>query len=64
MATIVTRVTGTTAVNRPLTNEEIDANFINLNAAIVSGGGGSLNLDGGIPSSNYGGITAINGGTP
>ena len=28
------------------------------------GGGGSPNLDGGIPSSNYGGITAINGGTP
>jgi len=29
-----------------------------------SGGGGSPNLDGGIPSSNYGGITAIDGGTP
>jgi len=28
------------------------------------GSGGSPNLDGGIPSSNYGGITAINGGTP
>jgi hypothetical protein len=28
------------------------------------GGGGSPNLDGGIPSSNYGGITAIDGGTP
>jgi hypothetical protein len=28
------------------------------------GGGGSPNLDGGTPTSNYGGITAINGGTP
>jgi len=31
MATIVTRQTGTTAVNRPLTNTELDNNFINLN---------------------------------
>ena len=29
-----------------------------------TGGGGSPNLDGGIPSSNYGGITAIDGGSP
>jgi hypothetical protein len=29
-----------------------------------TGGGGSPNLDGGVPSSNYGGITAIDGGTP
>jgi len=28
------------------------------------GSGGSPNLDGGIPSSNYGGITPIDGGTP
>jgi hypothetical protein len=28
------------------------------------GGGGSGSLDGGTPTSNYGGITAINGGTP
>jgi hypothetical protein len=28
------------------------------------GGGGSPNLDGGTPTSNYGGITAIDGGTP
>jgi hypothetical protein len=46
MAIIVTRDTGTTAVNRPLTNAELDANFINLNAAIVSssGSGGSSNI--------------------
>jgi len=31
MATIVTRQVGTTALNRPLTNIEIDTNFINLN---------------------------------
>jgi hypothetical protein len=35
-----------------------------LNIPIYSGGGGSPNLDGGIPSSNYGGITAIYGGAP
>jgi hypothetical protein len=34
MATIVTRDTGATAVNRPLTIAEVDTNFINLNAAI------------------------------
>jgi hypothetical protein len=32
--------------------------------ATPSGGGGSPNLDGGTPTSNYGGITAIDGGTP
>lgn len=31
MATIVTRVTGATAKNAPLSNTEIDTNFINLN---------------------------------
>jgi hypothetical protein len=31
MTTIVTRETGATAKNSPLTNAEIDANFINLN---------------------------------
>jgi len=32
--------------------------------ATPSGSGGSPNLDGGTPTSNYGGITAIDGGTP
>lgn len=36
MATIVTRDTGATAVNRPLTNAELDANFINLNADVTN----------------------------
>jgi len=35
-----------------------------LNIPQYTGGGGSPNLDGGTPSSNYGGITAIDGGTP
>lgn len=34
MAIIVTRDTGATAVNRPLTNTELDNNFINLNTDI------------------------------
>lgn len=36
MATIVTNITGATAVNRPLTNTELDNNFINLNAAVTT----------------------------
>lgn len=32
MSTIVTRQTGATAKNAPLTNTELDNNFINLNA--------------------------------
>jgi hypothetical protein len=36
MATIITRQTGGTAVNRPLTNAELDSNFINLNTDISS----------------------------
>jgi DNA-binding phage protein len=36
MAIIVTRETGATAVNRPLTNVELDNNFINLNSDIQS----------------------------
>jgi len=40
MATIITREVGATAKGSPLTNAEIDNNFINLNAAIGSGGGG------------------------
>jgi len=35
MAIIVTRETGATALNRPLTNTEVDNNFINLNADII-----------------------------
>jgi hypothetical protein len=34
-----------------------------LNIPQYTGGGGSPNLDGGTPSSNYGGITAIDGGS-
>jgi hypothetical protein len=35
MPTIVTRETGVTSKDAPLTNAEVDANFINLNQAIV-----------------------------
>ena len=41
MATIVTRATGTPAVNRPLTYTEIDNNFINLNTDIQTRATGS-----------------------
>jgi hypothetical protein len=41
----------------------LTTNGTNTSWAAVSGGG-SPNLDGGTPSSNYGGITAIDGGTP
>jgi hypothetical protein len=34
MATIITREVGATAKGSPLTNAEVDANFINLNTAI------------------------------
>jgi hypothetical protein len=37
MAVIVTREVGATAKNSPLTNAELDNNFINLNEAIGSG---------------------------
>jgi hypothetical protein len=36
MATIITRETGATAVNRALTNAELDNNFINLNADVAT----------------------------
>ena len=48
MATIITREVGTTAKGSPLTNAEIDNNFINLNAAkveLVNGTIPSLDLD-------------------
>jgi hypothetical protein len=39
-------------------------NTLNIPQYSGGGGGGSPNLDGGTPTSNYGGITAIDGGTP
>jgi hypothetical protein len=67
MATIVTFETGTTAVNRPLTFAELDANFININNAILSilaGTGSYTGLGGGAPDSVYTSTDAITGGTP
>lgn len=34
MATIITRVLGGTAINIPLTNAQVDTNFINLNTEL------------------------------
>jgi hypothetical protein len=61
MATIITRDTGGTAVNRPLTNAEVDNNFINLNTDIgtrvpstekgSANGVASLDSSGKVPSS-------------
>lgn len=34
MATIITRVLGGTAINIPLTNSQVDNNFINLNTEL------------------------------
>ena len=34
MATIITRVLGGTAINIPLTNSQVDTNFINLNTEL------------------------------
>ena len=36
MATIVTREFGATAKGSPLTNQELDNNFINLNAELAA----------------------------
>ena len=36
MAVIITRVTGATAKGSPLSNTEVDNNFINLNTEVVS----------------------------
>ena len=36
MAVIITRVTGATAKGSPLSNTEVDDNFINLNTEVVS----------------------------
>lgn len=30
----------------------------------LSGGGSIVNIDGGVPSTNYGGVSSIDGGTP
>jgi hypothetical protein len=44
MATIITRVLGATAKGTPLTNEEVDNNFINLNTEVGLKMVKSLNL--------------------
>jgi hypothetical protein len=60
MATIITRETGATAKGSPLTNAELDANFVNLNTEVstkiaaaekgTAGGVATLGVDGKVPS--------------
>ena len=45
-------------------NLSIDAAGVLSETGGGGGSGGSSNLDGGTPTSNYGGITAIDGGSP
>lgn len=46
MTTIVTRLTGGTAKNAPLTNTELDNNFINLNTDKVEASANIITLSG------------------
>jgi hypothetical protein len=46
MTTIVTRITGGTAKNAPLTNTELDNNFINLNTDKVEASANIITLSG------------------
>jgi hypothetical protein len=50
MATIITRVLGGTAINIPLTNSQVDTNFINLNTEL----GEKL-----VKASNLGDLTSL-----
>jgi hypothetical protein len=50
MATIITRVLGGTAINIPLTNSQVDTNFINLNTEL----GEKL-----VKTSNLGDLTSL-----
>jgi hypothetical protein len=64
------QTTATAAINALLPSQAANSGkFLTTNGTTVSwvtvsGGGGSPNLDGGTPTSNYGGITAIDGGSP
>jgi hypothetical protein len=64
MATIVTRITGATAVNRPLTNTELDNNFINLNSAIPTNLNQLTNGPGYITGITSANVTTALGFTP
>ena len=60
------RLLGRTTAGTGVAEEISVAGGLTLSGGVLTatGGGGSPNLDGGTPTSNYGGITAIDGGTP
>jgi hypothetical protein len=64
------QTTATASINALLPSQASNSGkFLTTNGTVISwatvtGGGGSPNLDGGTPTSNYGGITAIDGGSP
>lgn len=71
MAIIVTRETGATAKNLPLTNQEVDNNFININTELgtklnssekgVANGVAPLDANSKLPPANLPDISTING---
>jgi hypothetical protein len=60
------RLLGRTTAGTGVAEEISVAGSLTLSGGVLTGtgGGGSPNLDGGTPTSNFGGITAIDGGTP
>ena len=61
------RLLGRTTAGTGVAEEISVAGSLTLSGGVLTGtggGSGSPNLDGGTPTSNYGGITAIDGGTP
>jgi len=58
------RLLGRTTAGTGAVEEISIAGSLTLSGGVLTGSSGSPNLDGGTPTSNYGGITAIDGGTP
>jgi hypothetical protein len=60
------RLLGRTTAGTGAVEEISIAGALTLSGGVLTGTGGGSggNLDGGTPTSNYGGITAIDGGTP
>jgi hypothetical protein len=58
------RLLGRTTAGTGAVEEISIAGSLTLSGGVLTGSSGSPNLDGGTPTSNYGGITAIDGGSP